>query len=136
MIITDNPVSKVFARWSEGIAPVVGKGNYSMSNSHVLMRSDKYARIFMLGNPTSVSDLEGDECATTASFQVDTFASGPKALSAVYDIDSSSHAILTDMGFRRSYGPSLWEEDESGIQRLTSRYSRVYAGTLLGEVPP
>lgn len=134
MTTVDNPVSKVYARWQEQIVKIVGKGNYSMSKSGTLASNKtKYARIFMMGNPTRDGDLEGDECSTIPAFQVDSFAKGTKALSEVYDIDDVSHKAMIGMGFRRTYGPELLENADSSIKRVVSRYSRVYTGQLLGE---
>lgn len=134
MTTVDNPVSKVYARWQEQIVKIVGKGNYSMSKSGTLASNKtKYARIFMMGNPTRDGDLEGDECSTIPAFQVDSFAKGTKALSEVYDIDDVSHKAMIGMGFRRTYGPELLENADSTIKRVVSRYSRVYTGQLLGE---
>lgn len=134
MITVDNPVSKVYSIWSAAVENKVGKGNYSMSQSGTLASNKtKYARIFMMGNPGNAWDLEGDECATMPSFQVDSFAKGTKALSEVYAIDDVSHKAMVGMGFRRSYGPELLENSDSIIKRVVSRYSRVYTGQLLGE---
>ncbi len=133
-ITVDNPVSKVYAVWSLAIEKKVGKGNFSMSQSGTLASNKtKYARIFMMGNPGNAWDLEGDECATMPSFQVDSFAKGTKALSEVYAIDDVSHNVMVGMGFRRTYGPELIENVDSTIKRVVSRYSRVYTGQLLGE---
>lgn len=127
-----NPVSDVFERWSKAIAPVVGKGNYSMDKSQTIASTKKaYARLLMLGNPTTRSDLGGDECATTPSFQTESYATGTKALSKVYDIDSASHGAMVDMGFRRTYGPETQNNAEDSIKRVVSRYSRIYTGQLL-----
>ena len=126
MTTVDNPVSKVEKK--------VGRGNFSMSQSGTLASNKtKYARIFMMGNPGNSWDLEGDECATMPSFQVDSFAKGTKALSEVYDIDDVSHKSMVSMGFRRTYGPELVENSDSTIKRVVSRYSLVYTGQLLGE---
>nr|WP_297874298.1 hypothetical protein [uncultured Blautia sp.] len=134
MITVDNPVSKVYSIWSAAVENKVGKGNYSMSQSGTLASNKtKYARIFMMGNPTRDGDLEGDECSTIPAFQVDSFAKGTKALSEVYAIDDVSHKAMVGMGFRRSYGPELLENSDSTIKRVVSRYSRVYTGQLLGE---
>lgn len=133
-VTVDNPVSKVYARWQEEIIKIVGKGNFSMSQSGTLASNKtKYARIFMMGNPTRDGDLEGDECSTIPAFQVDSFAKGTKALSEVYDIDDVSHKAMVSMGFRRTYGPELLENSDSTIKRVVSRYNRVYTGQLLGE---
>ena len=133
-VTVENPVSKVYDRWQEEIIKIVGKGNFSMSQSGTLASNKtKYARIFMMGNPGNAWDLEGDECATMPSFQVDSFAKGTKALSEVYAIDDVSHKAMIGMGFRRSYGPELIENADSSIKRVVSRYSRVYTGQLLGE---
>ncbi len=133
MVITvENPVSKVYNIWSMEIEKKVGKGNFSMSQSGTLASDKtKYARIFMLGNPGNAWDLEGDECATMPSFQVDSFAKGTKALSEVYDIDDVSHKCMISLGFRRNYGPELIENADSNIKRLVSRYNRIYTGQLL-----
>lgn len=132
--IVKNPVSDVFARWSAEIEKVVGKGNFSMERSGTLASNKtKYSRIFLMGNPGTEWDLEGDECATMPSFQVDSFAKGTKALSMVYEIDDASHKAMTASGFRRVFGPELVENADSTIKRVVSRYSRVYTGYLLGE---
>lgn len=134
MTTVDNPVSKVYSIWSTEIEKKVGRGNFSMSQSGTLASNKtKYARIFMMGNPGNSWDLEGDECATMPSFQVDSFAKGTKALSEVYDIDDVSHKSMVSMGFRRIYGPELVENADSTIKRVVSRYSRIYTGQLLGE---
>lgn len=126
-----NPVSDVFARWGAEIEKIVGKGNFSMERSGTLASNKtKYARIFLMGNPGAAWDLEGDECATTPSFQVESFAKGTKALSMVYEIDDASHRALTACGFRRTYGPEQIENSDSAIKRVVSRYSRVYTGYL------
>lgn len=133
-ITVDNPVSKVYERWSEEVQKIVGAGNFSMSQSGTLASGKtKYARIFLMGNPGAAWDLSGNESATTPSFQVDSFASGTKALSMVYDIDAASHKVMTELGFRRNYGPELLENADSAIKRVVSRYSRIYTGQLLGE---
>lgn len=129
-----NPVSDVYEKWGAEIQKVVGKGNHSMSQSGTLASGKtKYARIFLMGTPGAAWDLEGNESATTPSFQVDSFASGTKALSTVYDIDAASHEAMTSLGFHRSYGPKLIENVDSTIKRVVSRYSRIYTGQLLGE---
>lgn len=129
-----NPVSDTLSYWGKTVEKVVGKGNYSMDRSKTLASNKTaYARLYMLGNPTSRSDLEGNECATTPSFQVDSFASGTKPLTKVYKIDDASHKAMVDMGYRRTYGPELMENADGSIKRVVSRYSRVYAGKLLNE---
>lgn len=126
-----NPALEVFKKWSKKVKNVVGEGNYAMERSEsVAPEKKKYARIFLLGNPTINGDLEGDECATTASFQVDSFAAGFKSLSAVYDIDNASHEAMISMGFRRTYGPEEQNNIDNSIKRIVSRYSRVYMGEL------
>ena len=117
-----NPALEVFKKWSEKVKNVVGES--------VAPGKKKYARIFLLGNPTINGDLEGNECATTASFQVDSFAAGFKSLSAVYDIDNASHEAMISMGFRRTYGPEEQNNIDNSIKRIVSRYSRVYMGEL------
>ena len=127
--VIKNPVSKVFSAWGAVMEDVVGSGNYTMSSSKTLAKFTKFARMFLMGNPGSRWDLEGDECGTNPSFQIDSFASGQKALSVAYDIDEASHQIMNELGFRRTYGPELLEDD-SNIKRVTSRYARLYTGQL------
>lgn len=130
--VIKNPISEVFKRWSKAVEPVVGKGNYSMDKSQTIASTKKaYARLLMLGNPTVNSDLEGDECATMLSFQAESYASGTKDLSKVYEIDGASHKAMISMGFRRAYGPELLNNAEGSIKRVVSRYSRIYTGQLL-----
>lgn len=122
-----NPSPDVFERWSEAIEPLVGKGNYAMDMTSKIAKAP-YARIFMMGNPGTAWDLEGDECATSASFQVESFASGKRPLSSVYKIDDASHKVMTEMGFRRTYGPELINNDDPLIRRVISRYQRIFTG--------
>ena len=129
-----NPIDKIFNRWSALIEKTVGKGNCSMEDSATLASSKaKYATLKLLGNPTTNSDLEGDECATTISFQTDCYAKETKGASIAYSIDSASHAAMLSMGFRRTYGAELIASTDSKIKRVVSRYSCIYTGKLLGE---
>lgn len=130
--VVKNPVSDVFERWSQAIEPVVGKGSYSMEKSVTIASTKKkYARLFLMGNPTQSTSLEGHECATTLSFQAESYASGTKDLSKTYEIDGVSHEAMVSMGFRRTYGPEEVENSEKSFKRIISRYSRVYTGQLL-----
>ena len=133
MITTiEPPVVEVFERWRKAVEPIVGKGNFSMEKSQTIASGKtKYARLFMMGNPTQSTSLEGHECATILSFQVESYASGTKALSTAYEIDSKSHQAMVSMGFRRTYGPEEVANSEKSFKRIISRYSRIYTGQLL-----
>lgn len=132
--VVNNPVSEVFLRWSKSVEPIVGKSNYSMEKSQTIATDKKkYARLFLMGNPTQSSSLGGDECATILSFQTECYASGVKSLSTAYEIDNVSHQSMISMGFRRTYGPEEVANSEKNLKRIISRYSRVYTGQLLGE---
>lgn len=124
-----SPVLDVFTVWGNAMEPVVGKGNYSMEDSSTIAKAP-YVTLFQMGNPGSRWDIEGDECATTLSYQVDSFASGQKALTKAYEIDDASHVAMTQMGFRRIYGPNVISNIDNKIKRVTSRYSRLYTGQL------
>lgn len=127
-----NPIFDVFSAWSSAIENVVGKGNYSMEQSSVIAHTP-YICLYQIGNPGARWDLEGDECATNPSYQVDSFASGQKALTKAYQIDEASHKALTSLGFQRTYGPEPVRNIDSKIKRITSRYTMLYAGKLLEE---
>lgn len=127
----NNPVSEVFSRWSKDIQPTVGKGNFHGKSQTIASGKTKYARLFMMGNPTQSTSLEGHECATVLSFQTESYASGTKALSTAYEIDSKSHQAMVSMGFRRTYGPEEVANSEKSFKRIISRYSRIYTGQLL-----
>lgn len=133
MITTiEPPVLEVFERWRKAVEPIVGKGNFSMEKSQTIASGKtKYARLFMMGNPTQSSSLDGSECATVLSFQTESYASGVKALSTAYEIDSKSHEAMISMGFRRTYGPEEVANSEKSFKRIISRYSRIYTGQLL-----
>jgi hypothetical protein len=127
-----NPVADVFERWVTAIESTVGKGNYSMEKSVTIASAKKkYARLFLMGNPTQSTSLEGHECATVLSFQAESYASGTKDLLNAYEIDNISHEAMISMGFRRTYGPEEVENSEKSFKRIISRYSRVYTGQLL-----
>lgn len=124
----DNPIEKVYDIWKEAVSPLVGE-NYSTDNV-LTVAEFPYARLLLMGLPTVVQDLEGNECATAPSFQIESFAKGNKSLSKVYAIDSASHVVMTRMGFRRTYGPSLIANADSNIKRVVSRYTGFYAGNI------
>ncbi len=131
MITVDNPVEKVFKRWSEEAAkPICGK-NYSMDMSKI-PATFPYMRMMYMGGITTRTDLEGNESATNISFQIESFANGSNSLSKVYQMDDASHKCMVGMGFRRTY-QNLIENLDSKIKRVVSRYSRVYTGQLLEE---
>lgn len=130
--IVDNPVLKIFERWGKAVAPIVGEGNYSMEDSETIAKAP-YVCLKMMGNPGARWDLEGDECATIPAFQVDSFATGQKALTMAYEIDEASHKAMTDMGFRRYYGAEQVANIDSKIKRVVSRYRMLYTGNLLKE---
>ena len=128
----ESPVLEVFSKWGAAVSKITGADNYSMDGSETNASGKKaYAQIYMLGNPITRGDLEGDECATMPSFQVNCFTSGSKALTRVYELDKISHKVMVSMGFRRTYGPEPMFFGDSGIKKLVSRYSRIYTGTLL-----
>ena len=124
-----NPVSDVFERWKTAMEKKIGVGNCSMDSSSLIAKAP-YARLLLMSNTGYRWDLSGNENATTLSFQVESFANGQKALTKVYDIDDTSHKAMTDMGFRRIYGPEVIENADNSIKRVVSRYSRVYTGYL------
>lgn len=129
-----NPISEIYKRWNKAIEPVVGKGNFSMDRSQTLASGKKaYARLYMLGNVLTEGDLEGDECATVPTVQIECFAAGTNPIAKVYQIDEKSHQSMIGMGFRRTYGPELMGNVDDSIKRLVSRYTRIYTGQLLGE---
>lgn len=128
----ESPVLEVFSRWRAAISKITGGDNCSMDRSETNASGKKaYAQLYMLGNSITKGDLEGDECATMPSFQVNCFTSGSKALTRLYELDKLSHKAMVNMGFRRTYGPEPMFFGDSGIKKLVSRYSRIYTGKLL-----
>lgn len=127
-----SPVVDVFTRWGKEVSKITGQDNYSMDGSETNASGKKaYAQLYMLGNPATRGDLEGNESATMPTFQSVCFTSGNGALTRVYELDDVSHNAMVNMGFRRTYGPELFISNDSGIKKLVSRYSRIYTGTLL-----
>ncbi len=130
--VIENPALKVFERWSAYAKANTDVGNNLSMDMSRVPSSFPYMRMAYMGGPQTSGDLAGDECAITPSFQIESFADGQKKLDKVYSLDSVSHQVMTDMGFRRTYQGLVENIDES-IVRLASRYSRVYTGQLLGE---
>lgn len=122
-----NPVATIYAAWKEAMVAVVGSGHVSADMSSTAA-STPYARIFLMQNPTEDTDLEGNECATTISFQTEIFTSGMMALDKAYEYDAVSHATMIGLGFRRTYGASIIENADSNVKRLVSRYSMLFTG--------
>lgn len=127
-----NPVLDVFTVWGAAMEPVVGSGNYSMEDSSTIYKTP-YACLKMMGSSGARWDIEGDECATMPTFQVDSFASGQKALSKAYKIDEKSHEAMSSMGFRRYEGPTERPNVDKRIKRVVSRYRMLYTGQLMEE---
>lgn len=130
--VIENPFSKVFERWGESMEKIVGD-NYSQEKSSTIAKAP-YARMFLMGNPGMRWDLEGNECSTTLAVQCESFADGTKAIQKAYSIDTASHKAMTDMGFRRSFGPELVDNAEAKIKRVISRYTMAYTGYFKGEL--
>lgn len=125
--IIGNPIENVLGTWGSAVSTIVGE-NYSADNVLTVSKFP-YARLLLMGLPTADQNLDGDECATAPSFQVESFAQGNKALSSVYAIDAASHEAMVSMGYYRTYGPSLIANADSNIKRLISRYRSIYTGT-------
>lgn len=129
MDVVKNPASDVFAYWQTKVRPIVGD-NFAMDLSSQIVKVP-YARIFMMGSYGRTHDLEGNEVATNMSFQVESFAGGKRSLTDVYRIDSASHQAMVDMGFMRTYGPELINNNNDPLtRRVVSRYTRIYTGYL------
>lgn len=132
--IVKNPILEIFEIWKTQMEEEFPEIQVSYDPSATMAKNKKqYARLLMMGNPGTVWDLEGDECATTPSIQSESFAKDPEGTTKAYEIDECSHRILTGMGFRRNYGPEIISNIDSKIKRVISRYSRLYTGQLLGE---
>ena len=132
MITVDNPIGKIFERWSAAVETEVGAGHYSTDVSLTEIKTP-YARLLFMGMPFTNGDLEGNEASVELDVQIDCFASGDKSLSKVYQIDAVSHQAMRDMGFRRTYGPELMRNADESIKRTVSRYTTIYTGYLLNE---
>lgn len=123
MLTVQSIINEIFAKWGKAVIPLVGN-NYSMENSAVVNELP-YATMYFQGLPGAGWDLEGTEAGVSPSIQIDIYTSGQKALSKGYEIDEKSHACLTGLKFRRSYGPELIQSTDPSIKRLTSRYTRI-----------
>lgn len=122
-MIVPYSVETIYEKWAGAVKPLVGD-NFSMDNTQILA-SMPAATMFFMGFPTTSSSLTGDEMATTPSIQVDIYADGANALTKAYKIDEASHSLLAGkLGFQRKFGPELTPNQNNGIKRLTSRYSR------------
>ena len=122
-----NPFADFYTAWKNEMKTVIAEKNISADVASTAA-STPYARMFLMQNPTADSDLEGNECATSISFQVEIFTSGNKALDKAYTYDAVSHDALISMGFRRTYGASLIDNADSNVKRLVSRYSMLFTG--------
>ena len=122
-----NPVVDFYKAWKNAMKTVIPVDKIS-SDMASTAASTPYARMFLMQNPTADSDLEGNECATDISFQVEFFTSGNKALDKAYAYDAVSHQAMIALGFRRTYGASLIDNADSNVKRLVSRYSMLYTG--------
>ena len=126
-----NPVFEIFEIWKNQMQKDIPDIQVSYDLSATMAKDKKkYARLFMMGNPGSRWDLEGDECATTPSIQIESFSKDPEGTTKAYEIDGISHQILTDLGFRRKNGPNLIANIDSRIKRVVSQYERLYTGQL------
>lgn len=123
------PIEKVYMKWAKAVSTIVGN-NYSMDASKTPGKYP-YARMQCIGSVLTNGDLEGDEASNTITFQIDSFATGNKALTKVYELDSISHEAMVNMYFRRTYQGETPNSDGT-IKRVTSRYTRIITGDFFG----
>lgn len=131
MTTVDNPVEKVYLRWKSYLEENYD-GDDELGISMDMSRTPSkfpYIRMMYMGGVFSDGDITGNECATTISFQIESFTGSVKNLTEVYSLDSLSHEIMVEMGFRRTYHGNV-ENVDSSIARLVSRYRRIYTGQL------
>ena len=128
-VTVENPIFKVSERLSEAVREQVGDEFYTDLNDTIA--NFPAVRLLYLGGPNAGGDIEGDECAINASFQVESFAKGQgvEAQKKAWELDSVCHQAMTDMFFRRTYN-NLVETENSNVKRVVSRYSRIYTGQL------
>ena len=70
-----------------------------MDRSQTLASGKKtYARLYMLGNVLTEGDLEGDECATVPTIQIECFATGTEltVLNSWGTLTIASNGLLAD----------------------------------------
>ena len=127
--IIENPVLAVFNRWREEIAPVVGEGNYSMDYS-ITVAKTPYARLTLLSKSGQTWDIQGNECSLSISFQSESYASGPNAISDAYALDDVTRQVMASMGFRMVFS-EIVRNAETSIKRVVSRFTRTYTGNFL-----
>lgn len=126
MITVKNPVLDVFEKWLSNMQSI--KGITCSMQKSAIPNKYPYSNIYMMGAPGNKWDLDGNESAIIPAFQVDSYAKGQKALSKAYEIDDISHQAMTEMGFRRTYGPEQIEGSDKTVVRVVSRYNRLYCG--------
>lgn len=117
-------VETTYEKWSEKISEKVGD-NYSMKNSGTVSKFP-YASLIFIGIPGGNYTLEGIESSVIPTIQVDIYTTGQKGLSQAYEIDEISHNSLLEMGYQRIYGPEPDQNVDPSINRLVSRYSRIF----------
>ena len=116
----------------QAVAPEYIKEENFYVDENDIIAGFNAVRLLYLGGPQSDGDLEGDECATLISFQVESYATGPNKLTAqksAWELDSACHQLMVDLGFRRSYN-NLVSIPDSNVKRVVSRYSRIYTGEI------
>lgn len=130
--VVKNPLEDVSGLLKQAVAPEHIKEENFYVDENDIIAGFPAVRLLYLGGPLYDGDIEGDECATTISFQVESYATGPNKLVAqksAWDLDAVCHGLMTDLGFRRSY-QNLVSTNDSNVKRVVSRYSRIYTGEL------
>lgn len=130
--VVKNPLEDVAGLLKQAVAPEYIKEENFYVDENDIIAGFNAVRLLYLGGPMSDSDLEGDECATMISFQVESYATGPNKLTAqksAWELDGVCHQLMIDLGFRRSY-QGLVSTPDSNVKRVVSRYSRIYTGEL------
>lgn len=131
-IVVKNPLEDVAGLLKQAVAPEYIKEENFYVDENDIIAFLPAVRLLYLGGPQSDGDLEGDECATLISFQVESYATGPNKLTAqksAWELDAACHQLMVDLGFRRSYN-NLVSTPDSNVKRVVSRYSRIYTGQL------
>lgn len=121
-------LNEIYSAWRTYLLSHSGAKNFGMINDGTVAKFP-YANLMLLGNATNISDMSGDECTWTLTFQTDCYIDNTKIDSVLYPMDEACRIFFVKLGFRKMGDSPLITSN--GITRITSRFTMSHYNGIL-----
>ena len=125
-------INEIYKAWKAHLEANSGAKYFGMLNDGVSAKFP-YANLQMIGNTSNVTDLSGDECTWSLTFQTDVYIDNTKYYSVLYPMDEACRQFFVNLGFRKVGESALMSSN--GITRLTSRFNLPHYNGELDNLP-